>query len=212
MKMIVFDVFNTLIYESKERSIVEIGSELFGIDFSLLEHSYKCMGIATMCGLLSTMEDRLFCAILQNRNIDYHTFCNALSEFKHQYEPKLEIYDDVVDSIRQLSSHKLYLFTNISNYSIDKLESIPFFEHIERAYYSCREGVMKPNKDFYNLLPTDDVVYYVGDGEHDELKSAKEVGFETILVDRRLPHTNNAKKNADHVVCNIAEILGIVNG
>ena len=92
----------------------------------------------------------------------------------------------------------------------------PFFDS---TIFSCNVGILKPNRQIYelalhslNVLPSDCI--YIGDGGSNELYGAKSVGMKTIftesLIVKDSVERNNILKYADYHVDNFIDILNYI--
>lgn len=64
-------------------------------------------------------------------------------------------------------------------------DSCPLRDHVDDAVFSCSVGIMKPDREIYDLAcrrmrvePSD--AYFVGDGNFDELRGAESAGMKAI--------------------------------
>lgn len=93
----------------------------------------------------------------------------------------------------------------------------PLAERFDAAVFSCDVGYMKPQKEIYHICldrmgTTMDHTLFVGDGSCNELAGARAVGITAIMtteiISRRWPDViAERKKDADHIITNIEQIL-----
>lgn len=116
--------------------------------------------------------------------------------------PTLWPRSDAVSTLDRLQSLGLRtaLISNCSPETLELWSTTPFADAIDEPLFSCAEGLIKPDPDFYlracerlSVEPTTCV--YVGDGGSHELTGAIRVGMRAVLI--RTPNDRVASDHSD---------------
>ena len=125
-----------------------------------------------------------------------------------------EIFE-MLDQVRTLGL-KVGIISNALPEEVLAWRFCPLQDFVDPVVFSCSVGVMKPNREIFELACSRMCVqpseaYFVGDGGYDELQGAVAVGMKAIQAawyqDRNLewPHTSPlARTNS---ICNLAKLL-----
>ena len=132
-----------------------------------------------------------------------------------------EIHHDILFTLKQLKEKgvKLCLISNAD--IIDKKDwSIsPLAMLFDDVIFSCDVGIVKPNKEIYQLAmermsTTADKCFFVGDGGSNELAGAKDCDISTIFTEFLTVKDSATRekilKSADFTVQDFKEIINIV--
>lgn len=210
----IFDLYFTLVYERNDNRFYGLIASRLGIDQQTFLASYKACGPRTMSGELRGMQDRVHAACIEaGIAVRADVVAAAVDELMPLWHSSIEIYDDTIKTLARLKNQqfRLGLLSNASSYSERVLTDFmlrPFFDEVLMSY-AC--GYLKPQPIIYDrilkrLKVDASQCVYVGDGGDNELGGAKSCGMTTVLVDRRLPHTEAARGYADIVVTNLSQI------
>ena len=132
-----------------------------------------------------------------------------------------EIHPDILFTLKELKKHgvKLCLISNADIIDKKYWSISPLAGLFDEAIFSCDVGVVKPNKEIYqlameriNTIP--DKCFFVGDGGSNELAGAKNCGISTILTEFLTVKDSITRDkiltSADYVVKDFKEIINIV--
>lgn len=111
---------------------------------------------------------------------------------------------------------KLGLISNALTIDVAGWNGSPIKELFDSAVFSCDVGFIKPEPKIYELCLNDlkvpaEHVLFVGDGNNDELRGAKEMGMTTVLTRQFTMHLSLEKimsrlAYADYVIHNIRDL------
>ena len=132
-----------------------------------------------------------------------------------------EIHPDILFTLKQLKEKgvKLCLISNADIIDKKYWSISPLAMLFDDVIFSCDVGIVKPNKEIYQLAAermstTADKCFFVGDGGSDELAGAKSCGFTTVLTEFLIVKDRQTKekitKSADFIISDFKEILNIV--
>lgn len=105
---------------------------------------------------------------------------------------KINLYDDVIPCLKNLKNRliKIVILTNgPSDGQRDKFNVLNLSPYVQKIYISEEIGFAKPSSLAFDFILKDIGVHssqtlMVGDSLEDDIKGAKKVGIETILLDR----------------------------
>jgi putative hydrolase of the HAD superfamily len=112
---------------------------------------------------------------------------------------------------------KIGLVSNADVSEIEAWPQSPISELFDSTIMSCYVGMVKPEANIYNLslkqlgLQPNECIF-IGDGGSNELKGAKSVGLNTIMIGGIIrgiwpEKIEERKKHADHYIENIDELI-----
>jgi putative hydrolase of the HAD superfamily len=212
MEAVLFDLYQTLVYEKDKRYYAAL-TEVLGVEHALFMKAYNYYGTASMTGELPSMAHRVHAscqAIRSGHNFEdaWHAVVSTL----HHYYESIALYADAEHVARTAlaNGYRLAIVSNASRYSWEVVRRYPFFSEFEDIVFSCDLGVMKPHPRMYleacsrmRLNPED--CYFVGDGGHEEMKGARELGMKTVLVKR--PEVRNyTAEDCTHAVYTVSSL------
>lgn len=146
-----------------------------------------------------------------------------LIEIRNQrYKKALtDIHPDILSTLEKLKNAgiKLCLVSNADIIDKKYWNISPLKNCFDDVIFSCDVGIVKPDKEIYQLamdrlgvFPVDSI--FIGDGGSDELAGAKNVGMSTVLTEfltvKDTAAREKIKKSADHTVTDFKEIYNIV--
>jgi putative hydrolase of the HAD superfamily len=121
--------------------------------------------------------------------------------------------------IRELT-FKLGLISNAGLDEVGAWPESPLAPFFDGAFFSCHEGLMKPDPAFYRLAAArlgvvPERCVFVGDGGSQEHEGAKAVGMRTVLIlgllEESLPALAAQRpRNTDFVIKTMEELVGIL--
>jgi len=94
------------------------------------------------------------------------------------------LFQETLDVLDSLKSHKLILVANIDCFSKEVIEKFNLEEYFEKIYLSFEQGKLK--NEIYNDIASefDNDIVIVGDSIESDMKPAELIGVKSILVDR----------------------------
>ncbi len=215
-----FDLFHTLIRfepnqdrERNEFSILGISHEEWN-DYVMREYAPRALG---------EINDirAVVCAItrLIDKNLSEETIDLLVETRKERYRKALVLVNrHVLNTIADLyrKGKTLVLVSNADVFDKFYWNDSPLSKYFAKAIFSCDVGVMKPQREIYELAmdavnadPAASI--FIGDGGHDELAGAKEAGLATVLTTEIIrdlwpERIAYLSKHADFVIGNLAEL------
>jgi|SRR5215467_2160272 len=190
----VFDLFDTLVYFSKEDYLekVQKAAALCGITENEYLNKWKATGVDSILGRHATTTDRVHCFLKAIGTDANDNLVELLTGIEHQFlRDKTYWYDDAISTLTQLRclGIKLGLVTNASPSVREVISSRRIHEVIDELIISSEIRTAKPDIGIYieclrRLGCSSARAAYVGDGNDRELDGAKRVGLFTILIRR----------------------------
>ncbi|MFN6992187.1 MAG: HAD family hydrolase [Fervidobacterium sp.] len=210
-KVIMFDLWNTLIFEKSFDVYKQVVEAFYFRDINdFWRYCQKSVFVKRM-----SYSD-LFKELADVRETS-KAKVKYMSRIWKKLQSNIKLFDDSLNVIKKLSKdYRLVLVTNTSyeeaNIGLSINDIGRFFS---KKVLSCDIGICKPNRGIYEIaLSGLDVkpeeVCMVGDLLNIDIIPAKSMGMKTILVDR----DNNYKqkpKESDFVVKSLDEIINILS-
>lgn len=223
IKAIFFDLFFTLIVPVYDENINEykiLGLtpeewEKYAEDDALYEE--RAMGfVKSEKEIIDKIAD------IMPIKVDEETRGRLLMAREHRMKTALQnVSPKILSSLKELRSKgiKICLISNADVIDSKYWNESPLSEFFDEAIFSCDVGLLKPGKRIYELA-MEKTGYephqcmFVGDGGSSELKGAKSVGMQTVfteMLDKKAPEQRERiMKDADHIVEDLEELVGIV--
>jgi len=189
-----------------EAIIFDLGGVILNIDYNLTRIAFEKAGIKNFHEMYSQAKaDDLF-SNLETGKISENDFYNELNKRAGLYLPTTEIESawnamlltfrekslDFLDTLK--SKYKLFLLSNTNHIHLNAFNKIyfekqrnkPFEEFFDKAYYSCKMGLRKPNADIYEFVLDENKLkaaktLFVDDSAQN-IEAAKVLGLQTILL------------------------------
>lgn len=128
------------------------------------------------------------------------------------------ISDDLLDILRILKMWgvKIGLISNADRIDCRYWKESKLFSFFDDAVFSCEAGLLKPDRNIYELAMrrlevSPDACLFVGDGGSDELYGAKSAGMRTVFTEALERKTGEDRSRimayADHHIQNFRELL-----
>jgi len=223
IKVAFFDLFFTLVKPSYEEN--EEDNEYYDLDLSREEweeiaedHELYNKRAAGKIGDPITIIKE----VLEKYDIENdESLINSIAEKRiKRFENCLKQVDDIILDTLDYLSRKGIRMCLISNADvIDKTgwDSSPLSRYFEQTIFSCDVGVLKPDKEIYDIglkkmrVEAENAIF-IGDGGTGELKGVREVGLKTILVthylgDRRIERIERNREYVDIVVERFEDLI-----
>jgi glucose-1-phosphatase len=192
--------------QNTEAIIFDLGGVILNIDYSLTRIAFEKAGIKNFHDMYSQANaDELF-SNLETGKISEDSFYNELNKRTGLYLPSVEIeraWNAMLLTFREKSleflntlkpKYKLFLLSNTNHIHLNAFNKIylekkrdKLFEaFFDKAYYSCKMGLRKPNADIYEFVLTENnldagKVLFVDDSAQN-IEAAKILGMQTILL------------------------------
>ncbi|WP_104668221.1 HAD family hydrolase [Ensifer adhaerens] len=205
---IFFDLYHTLVEEQPDNPFYSRIIASLGLEASSFLPAYKSCGDATMRGVLDGMGGRIAEACrLSNQMRSREQIAASVASCLPIFHAAVIPYPDLAKSLDRIEAAgvPMAIISNASQYSVAVIEELGLFERMDAVVLSFEERILKPEPSIYRTAlkrvgacPSSSV--FVGDGGNDELAGARHCGLHTILIDRRLTHTERAREYADLVV------------
>ena len=125
---------------------------------------------------------------------------------------------EILDVLQKLDSMdiKLGLISNADSIDCKYWEQSPLFQYFHDAVFSCNVGLLKPDKQIYELAMqrldvSPEQCLFVGDGGSNELYGAKSAGIGTVFSEmleiKSIEQRKNIMKYADYHISHMNELL-----
>lgn len=214
-----FDLYSTLIFESATNPFYDRVAADLDVDKEVWLRHYGKRKYESMSGDISGMDQRVYLSLA---DAGYQRSEGDVTGVVEKHFPSfiesVGLYADTITTLERLRELDLPLglISNASDHSVAIFESLGLSRFFDSVVFSFQHRCLKPDPRIYqvglaDLRQTPSNALYVGDGGDQELRGARELGFSTVLLDRGLPHTEAARLHADHVITDLASILGIVD-
>ena len=204
-KVIVFDLWNTLIYDSSKENHEKIAS-LLGFENRQEFWDY--------CDSHFFHRNQKFYDFLKEligeKNLPEETF-DKIKELWEDSKNYVNVFPETIFTLERLKKkHKLAIISNSAeeeaNESLEKLNLKKYFDYI---VLSCKVELAKPDPRIFQLaLDHFDVngeeCVMIGDNLEVDIVPARMLGFRTFLVDTRKKYTQY--KDEDWYVISLAEL------
>jgi putative hydrolase of the HAD superfamily len=225
IKAIVFDLFHTLISLKSDGVARPSTSEQLGVsekDWNTLlwEQSKRRLRghvkdpfeiikeLTTLAGWnISDSKLRDVATIRQER----------FAEGMHAAQPHVL---EALDQLRQ-TGLSLAICSNADWMERKGWEDCPLSQRFDATIFSCDVGHVKPEPEIFQLCLDElkvkaEETVFVGDGGSNELAGAKEMGMTTVMtkeiISQIYPQViDKRKKDADHIINHIGQLMGIIN-
>ncbi|MFJ7213644.1 HAD family hydrolase [Amycolatopsis sp. NPDC098790] len=217
---ICFDLFSTLVHKKPGNPFFGKVADELGLDLARWKPAYDELHDDTMASIVPGIVARV---VLSAKAADVRVAPDAAEAAVHRhfgdFVASMEVDAQAVPLLERLRTGgtSLALVTNASDHAEWLFDRLGLRECFDVTVFSHRVGRLKPHPGIYRSA-TDRLgiaasrCAFVGDGQHDELRGAREVGMTTVLVDRRLPHTAAARAHADFVVRDLDEVGTVLDG
>lgn len=213
-----FDLYSTLAHEAPDNPFYRDVAACLDLDYEPWHAAYRRRGVDSMTGRLPGMSERVWHAAVDSgqprpigdvrRAVDtlFDEFAHSVTVDPHAHAVLTRLREDGL---------RLALVSNASSYSVPILHGLGLPRRFDATVLSFEVGVLKPDPVIYvrasaalGLRPH--ACAFVGDGGDSELRGASALGMRTVLVDRRLRHSDEARADADAVVGDLAEVTDVV--
>lgn len=177
-KLIVFDLYNTLIKVNKRSYFFK---EVYRKS-NFLKHKYS---IKDFQNLLITQTIENILERLPNNDLKYY----------HDHYFKLEdeinsisMFEGIDHLLEELSNHyKIGLISNLATPYKKPFYSLGLLDHFDEAIFSCDVGLQKPNVGIFRLMEeklgySGDEVLMVGDSFKSDYQGSISVGWKALRV------------------------------
>lgn len=175
-------------------------------------------------GKVNTPEDIIFQILNQAKiSLDKETI-NKIKDMRIEKFRKtlINVEKSILSSLELLrkNGYKLCLVSNAD--VIDKMHwnESPLAKYFDVAIFSCDLGFIKPQEEIYlqalaRMGASTSESVFIGDGGHNELFGAKEIGFKTILTKQFTINLwpeklKELSAHADLVIDDLSELLKII--
>ncbi|AUI60372.1 HAD family hydrolase [Amycolatopsis sp. BJA-103] len=216
---ICFDLFSTLIHKRPHNPFFRQVADELGLDLGRWKPAYDELHDETMAAIVPGIVARI---VLSARSAGTRVTPDAVrvAVDRHfaDFVASVEVDPQALPLLERLRLRgmSLALVTNASDHAEWLFDRLGLREHFDVTVFSHRIKRLKPHPEIYRhaldrLGIAAPHCAFVGDGQHDELGGARAIGMATVLVDRRLAHTAQAKADADFVVEGLADVEITIN-
>ena len=223
IKAIFFDLFFTLITPAYEKSNNEF--DLLDLSVNQWERYAEddILYRERALGMVKT-ETEIIDKIISNlpfeaNDIQKRKVLNARE--KKKKNALQSVSEEILDVLQKLKAMdiKLGLISNADVIDCKYWNQSPLCQYFNDAVFSCRVGLLKPDRQIYelamqrlNVAPRQ--CLFIGDGGSNELCGAKSAGMKTVFSEMLETKTHeqrkNILKNADYHVSHIKELFYFV--
>ena len=220
IKAIFFDLFFTLITPAYEKSNNEF--DLLDLSVNLWERYAEddILYRERALGMVKT-ETEIIDKIISNLPFEANDIQKrkVLNARENRMKNALQsVSEEILDVLQKLKAMdiKLGLISNADVIDCKYWNQSPLCQYFNDAVFSCRVGLLKPDRQIYelamqrlNVAPRQ--CLFIGDGGSNELCGAKSAGMKTVFSEMLETKTHeqrkNILKNADYHVSHIKELF-----
>jgi putative hydrolase of the HAD superfamily len=184
IRAVLFDMWDTLIYNDQKNNIMKVIASLLGI--KLVRENWKRLEEAFMKKRYDHISDAA-ADIGKYFHIDNPKITEKFAEIARD-SIKPRIFPDVIPALDKLNGYKLGIVSNTISFNIDNLKE-NLFNHFDVVCLSCDLGVLKPDLRIFRaalerlgVKPGEAVMF--GDNYQDDIEPGIKLGMETVLVKR----------------------------
>jgi putative hydrolase of the HAD superfamily len=184
IRAVIFDMWDTLIYNEQKNNIMRVISNLLGLE--LVRENWK----------------RLEEAFMKKRYDDISDAAADIGKYFHIKNPKItekfaeiardsikpRVFPDVIPALDKLNGYKLGIVSNTISFNIGNLEK-NLFNHFDAVCLSCDLGMLKPDPRIFRVAldrlgvkPGEAIMF--GDNYQDDIEPSMKLGMDTVLVKR----------------------------
>ena len=198
---VVFDLFNTLIYEKREQIRWWEASKLLGLNLDKYD-TLKVWEQIFCTHLYSDFREPLTTLRKKLANpVSDEAFEKSLQVMNNFDEKTFQMFDDVRPVLRALKGkYKLGLLTNVTapDYAVAR-KKFKLNDIFDAIGASCQIEVIKPDKRafvaiLHALNLNRDQIIFVGDSFRDDCRGAENAGLNAVMIDRFSKHTEFEKR------------------
>ncbi|MEU9233523.1 HAD family hydrolase [Streptomyces subrutilus] len=209
-----FDLFSTLVHRVPGNPFFRDVAKGLGLDLDVWRPAYDKLHDETMEGVVPGIVERIS---LSAKATGVHLSPDAVRTSVERNFPSMvagfEVDPQSLPLLKQLREQglSLALVSNASDHAEWIFDRLGLREYFDVTVFSHRVKRLKPHPDIY-LHATDQLgisgtsCAFIGDGQHHELAGARGVGMASILIDRRLAHSDSAREEADIVLDDLAGV------
>lgn len=175
-KILVFDLYNTLIEVSKPTQPLMQIYRQYNLGITSQEFRHKA--------LTQSLSSVLSMPAIANTGIDLA----AVNEQLEQELASVRLFPETLEVLTQLSqTHTLYLISNLATPYIQPYADLGLAQFFTEAIFSCEVGYTKPDKTIFELVPhsSADEVTMIGDSWRADMQGAQAVGWQYWWLQRK---------------------------
>ncbi len=186
IKAVIFDMWDTLIYNDKNENIMLTLSSLMNIP--PIRENWKHLEKAFMLKHYRTLEEAVADIAAYFHTSNHFVINKIKTLIKNALKPR--IFPDVIPVLKKLKerNYKLAIVSNTPSFGIKCLHS-SLFRYFDAVCLSCDLGIIKPDKRIFltalkRLGTKPEETIMVGDNYQDDIKPAISIGMNAVLVKR----------------------------
>lgn len=206
IKIVSFDIGNTLIKSPKGKSLLHMLEKETDISSKIFVEAYRNHFILKK----STLDS--FCGEI---GISPSRVSEVVNEYFNK-KPSYEVWKEVPYVLTKLkeANIKLIAISNKSYCNPTSLQTYGLKAYFEREIYSCDVGYAKPDTSiFYTAVEgmecSQSEVLHVGDSYKSDYLGALSAGWKALLLDRE-EEKQEMKENKVYTIHNLGEILSLI--
>lgn len=119
---------------------------------------------------------------------------DLLESIWEKSDQKAKLFPETIEVLQNLKKYKLALISNTTSKSFEKVEKkFKFQKYFDFLAVSFKVGLVKPDPKIFKLVAQKldlkpQEILMVGDNLIDDIKTAKKLGMQAILIDRANKH------------------------
>lgn len=185
-KVIVFDLWNTLVYDPSKESHEEIANIL---SFKNRQEFWDYCDVHFFHRKITFYD--FIKELIQQRNLPEKTF-DVIQELWEESRKHVKLYTDTIETLKRLKKkYSLALLSNSAEReALEVIDRFDLKKYFEKIFISSQLGVSKPNPkafqlvlDHFQIKPEQTI--FVGDDVEMDIIPAMMLGLKGILVDTR---------------------------
>lgn len=180
-KAIIFDLFNTLVYQTGERPLKELAGILLAnltLSNQELRHYFMTADCDNLRDLIQNFDG--------NNTIDIEYYENKISQIVHH----VHLFEKTIETLQSLkeAGYALAVISNLAYPYMQPFYTLGLDTYIDHVIFSCKVGYQKPQREIYELaaellqIPFSETLM-VGDSLKNDVLKPCELGMQSILID-----------------------------
>jgi len=185
-KAIIFDLWNTIVYNKGKTNPMVTLEKMLGLNMKL----YREVELGFMTKRFETKKEAMISLCKHIGVKPKETLVNSLIYVWDNTEINITFFPEVIRMLQKLKEkYKLALLSNTDCFSTKKFIDSGYGKYFDFMAFSCNLGILKPDPEIFKIIleklgvkPEETVM--VGDNLKDDVLAAEKLGIKGILMKR----------------------------
>ncbi|MFC2154218.1 HAD family hydrolase [Candidatus Altiarchaeota archaeon] len=217
-KFVFFDLWNTLVYNTTYEVTEEL-AERYSFPESFDPKLFLHETVKPLMTINYDVDEEFFRDLFAEwgRETSDQELKEIIDLWKHRLDGAY-VFPETVEVLETLSeSFQLVLISNLTYHALNVFqERFNLERFFPQHVYSCAEGVMKPEKEIFDLALSrcqaqPEEVVFVGDSYELDVEGPKNAGLRAVWLNRRNRNPpENPRFKPDAVINNLSELIPLL--